>query len=204
MEKIVLCIDNGNIHQTEAMEYLAAHQCRIYRLTSMEGQGVSAMIKEIEEKEGRLDLLLFAANPNMTKDGTIGTGHDMDLILQEVNAQMNGTREVLGQAVPLMKKGGLKRIGMITSKSSSIRCCKDDCDYGYHMALAGMNMLGKLYFNLLRPEGFTFRWFCAEEGGMSAGEYLLTGFCYDEKEPYQHSDENRFVMRDGYLNEIAW
>ena len=67
-------------------------------------------------------------------------------------------------------------------------------------------MMGKLYFNRLRPEGFTFRWYCAEEGsgGMSAGEYLLSGLCYDEKEPYIHSDENRLVMRDAYLREVAW
>lgn len=59
---------------------------------------------------------------------------------------------------------------------------------------------------LLRPEGFTFRWYCAEEhsGGMTAGEYLLSGLCYDAREPYLHSDENRFVMRDACLREIAW
>ena len=67
-------------------------------------------------------------------------------------------------------------------------------------------MMGKLYFNLLRPVGFTFRWYCAEErnGGMSAGEYLLSNLCYDAKEPYIHSDENRLVMRDSYLREVAW
>lgn len=39
---------------------------------------------------------------------------------------------------------------------------------------------------------------------MCAAEYIVSGLCYDEKEPYIHSDENRLVLRDAYLREISW
>lgn len=67
-------------------------------------------------------------------------------------------------------------------------------------------MMEKLYFNQLRPEGFTFRCFGSseEEGGITAGEYIMNALCYDPKEPYIHSDENRLVMRDHHYREIPW
>ena len=79
-------------------------------------------------------------------------------------------------------------------------------DLAYHASLAGLNMMGKILFNRLRPEGFTFRWYCDDgaPGGMCAAEYIVSGLCYDEKEPYIHSDENRLVLRDAYLREISW
>lgn len=104
MEKIVLCIENGNKYQKEAMKYLSSREWRLYSLKSMEKAAIENIIKEIETKEGKLDLLLFAADEMIPQDGAIGTKHDMDEILQQVNERMNGTRAVLEQAVPLMKK----------------------------------------------------------------------------------------------------
>lgn len=205
MSKIVLCIDNRNPYQGEAKGYLASQDCKVYSLSEKESN-VRTLLTEIEQKEGKVDILLFGVDEQIPEDGSIGMKHDYDALLKVVAEQINRTQDTIEATLPLLRKGDMKRIGMITKKDSSNSNCKDDCNYGQHMAFAGLNMVGKLYFNLLRPEGFTFRWYCAEEnaGGMSAGEYLLSGLCYDPKEPYIHSDENRFVMRDSYLREIPW
>lgn len=205
MNKIILCVDNGNPHFEEIKGYLSLHGCKVYAL-SRENRAIGTVLEEIDRREGRLDLLVLGVDEQMPRDGTIGEGHDCGKILEELSGQVNRVQEAIDASLPLLRKGGLKRIGMITNKASSIGNCKDDRDYGRHMAWAGLNMVGKLYFNLLRPEGFTFRWYCAgeQDGGMPAGEYLLGGLCYDPKEPYIHSDENRLVMRDAYLREIAW
>lgn len=205
MNKIVLCIDCGNPFLKETIRYLSSHDCKVYTL-SKEESNVKKLLTEIEQKEGHVDLLLFGANEQMPKDGVIGTRHDCEALLKILGEQMNRIQDTMEAALPLLRRGTLKRIGMITQKISSVSTCRDDCNYGQHMLLAGLNMMGKLYFNRLRPEGFTFRWYCAggENAGMSAGEYLLSGFCYDPKEPYIHSDENRFVMRDSRLTEIPW
>lgn len=205
MKKIVLCMAHGNSGLEEVKKYLESHDCKVYTLPEGD-DNVKALLTEIDQKEGRVDLLLFGVDERIEEDGVVGTKRDYKLLLETVGEQVNRMHNTIEAALPLLRKGNLKRIGMITKKASSVSYCKDDHNYGQHMAWAGINMVGKIYFNLLRPEGFTFRWYCEEgnTGGMSAGEYLLTGLCYDPKEPYCHSDENRFVMRDSYLREIPW
>lgn len=205
MRKIVLCIDNGNSYFGKTKEYLGNHDCRVYS-TSEEGQDIQALLEDINQREGKLDILLLGADEGIPQDGVIGEKHDWDMLLKSLGGQINRVKEAIDASLPLLRKGDEKCIGMITRKESSISNCEDDRNYGQHMAWAGLNMVGKLYFNLLRPEGFRFRWYCTEDtsGGMSAGEYLLSRLCYDAGEPYLHSDENRFVMRDAWLREIAW
>lgn len=205
MSKIVVCIDNGNPYLEETKKYLASHECKVYMSTGKE-EDIQAVLSEIEEKEGKVDLLFFGVDEQIPQDGAIGEEHDWEAILARLSGQINRTQNAIDAALPLLRKGGLKRIGMITRKESSVSYCRADNNFGRHMAWAGLNMMGKLYFNELRPEGFTFRWYCAEKnaGGMSAGEYLLSGLCYDANEPYIHSDENRLVMRDSHLREIPW
>lgn len=205
MKNIILCLDNGNRCMSDVKNYLRAHDCEVYTLPQKDVDH-RAFLEEIRQKEGYIDLLLLGTADNLEEDGAIDTVHDYDRLLESVGGQINRMQNAIEEALPLLRKGNLKRIGMITRKESSIRCCNNTCNYSRHMALAGLNMTGKIYFNLLRPEGFTFRWYCSEEnaGGMSAGEYLLSGLCYDANEPYCHSDENRFVMRDSYLREIPW
>jgi len=204
MNKIVLCIDNGDSGFEEIKQYLVSRECRVYTLS--ERQDIRTLIERIDQDEGRLDLLILGAGGQIPEDGAIGEKHDCGMLLELLSGQINRAQEAVDAALPLLRRGEYKRIGMITRKASSISYCKDDSNYGQHMVWAGLNMMGKLYFNLLRPEGFTFRWYCAKErnGGMSVGEYLLSNLCYDAKEPYIHSDENRLVMRDSYLREVAW
>ena len=205
MSQIVLCIDNGNPYFEDTKKYLGFHDCKIYSFP--EGsQDIRTLLEEIEQKEGRIDILLLGAGGQIPSDGAIGEKHDCEMLLEEVSGQINRMQEAIEASLPLLRKGETKCIGMITGRASSISYCRDDRDYGRHMAWAGLNMAGKLYFNRLRPEGFRFRWYCAGEdpGGMTAGEYLLSKLCYDEKEPYIHSDENRLVMRDAFLREVAW
>lgn len=223
MSKVVLSIDNGNSCQEEAKKYLYSHDCKVYTLSDnacqtkacitgdpkeddwSKGEDIRTVLTEIKKNEGGIDLLLFGVDERIPEDDTIGS-HDCEALLEVLGGQINRTQDIIEAALPLLRSGDLKRIGMITKKDSSVSYCRDDSNYGQHMVWAGLNMVGRLYFNMLRPEGFTFRWYCAEEnaGGMSAGEYLLGGLCYDPNEPYMHSDENRFVMRDSYLREIPW
>ena len=206
MSKIVLCVDKGNSYIEETVSYLEKHDCCVYSIQNITEENLRNIIGEIELKEGKLDILLLGANNQITEDGPIGDTHNMNQLLSLLDEQIYDMESVVEAAIPLLQKSDLKRIGMITETTSSIGYCSDQQNYGQHMVLAGLNMMGKIYFNRLRPDGFTFRWYCADSntGGISAGEYLLTGLSYDPKEPYIHSDENRLVMRDRYLKEIPW
>ena len=77
----------------------------------------------------------------------------------------------------------MKRIAAITEIESSNSWSTGKTDLAYHASLAGLNMMGKFLFNHLRPEGFTFRWYCDDgaPGGMCAADYITSGLCYDER-----------------------
>ena len=156
MSKIVLCADNGNSYFEETKEYLSLHDCKVYTL--YEKQNINMLLKEIEQKEEKIDFLLLGVDEHMPQSVTIAGKHDCEQLLEILGTQINRVQEVIDAAIPLLRKSDLKRIGMITKKDSSISNCRADHNFGQHMAWAGLNMIGKLYFNLLRPEGFTFRW----------------------------------------------
>ena len=113
--------------------------------------------------------------------------------------------QVVEAMLPFLRSGK-KRLGLITSATASIREPGETRDFAFAMTQAGLHMLWKLYFNKLRPEGFTFRVFCpcVDGTGLCAGQYMQMDFCYDAREEYIHSEENRIVMRDGQMREISW
>ena len=100
----------------------------------------------------------------------------------------------------------MKRAAAITEMESSNDTEHRQGEISPTTSLAGLNMMGKILFNRLRPRALHSAGtaMTAAPGGMCAAEYIVSGLCYDEKEPYIHSDENRLVLRDAYLREISW
>ena len=173
--------------------------------------GEAWLAEKLEKEYPGLKAMLIDLGAEETKELTeritreIGKYHDYDDILRVLDYNINGLRQVIENALPLLRQGEKKRIAVITESGSSISWTKETDDFAYHMSLAAIHMMEKLYFNRLRPEGFTFRCYTEEgSGGICGAEYIERGLCYDEKEPYIHSDENRLVMRDRYLHEIPW
>ncbi|MGN0478403.1 MAG: hypothetical protein ACI4GO_03130 [Hominenteromicrobium sp.] len=221
MNRIVLLMESERAAVLETASWFAAHGDRVYLgvrvLPKQVPEGVRCLVfdplcaeslekavKTVEAEAGRLDIFV-AGVPDHPKDGEIGTGHDEAEMLETLMRSIYGSRTAIEAFLPLLRRG-MKRIAAITEIESSNSWSTGREDLAYHTALAGMNMMGKILFNRLRPEGFTFRWYCdgAAPGGMCAGGYITSGLCYDEKEPYIHSDENRLTLRDAYLREISW
>lgn len=217
MEKAIIMIDTGTAEMHETAREWAAQgknvfviakearvigNAQVIALNLLESEAVQATAERIAQTCGGIDLLVLGT-PVCADDGVIGTGHDdaamLDTILYSARGNLN-----LAEACLAHMEGGMKRIACITQRESSNAWSEGMDSLARHQALAGLNMLGKILFNKLRPQGFTFRWFCEGAGGMRAGEYLFSALCYDAEEPYIHSDENRLVMRDGLLREISW
>ena len=167
-------------------------------------ESLTAAVSLLEKREGKLDILILSAGTYM-HDGEIGIGHDCNAMLDILMQNLYGSFETTEAFLPLLRRG-MKRIAAITDMESSNSYSAGKDDLAYSASKAALNMMGKIYCNTLRPEGITFRWYSQTDGtgGMSAGEYIASALCYDEKEPYIHSDENRLVLRDGFLREISW
>ena len=221
MNKIVLLMETGRPAVREAASWFAAHGDKVYLgvpavpqlrdenaeylvFDPLGPESLAAAVKTVEAADGRLDIFVAgaAAHP---QDGEIGAGHDSGVLVEAMMRNVYGNRAAAEAFLPLLRRG-MKRAAAITEMESSNSWSTGRADLAYHASLAGLNMMGKILFNRLRPEGFTFRWYCDDgaPGGMCAAEYIVSGLCYDEKEPYIHSDENRLVLRDAYLREISW
>lgn len=162
-----------------------------------------AVLKEIK-KEGKLDYLIIQAEYRSENTPVLGS-LDYAEMSQLYDKSVCDTFDLVEAALPLLSKGK-KRLGLITDSSASVREVTENEDFGYAMAKAGLHMIWKIYFNKLHPEGYTFRCFCPnpDGSGISATEYMRMDFCFDEREPFLHSEENRLVMRDGWFRELSW
>lgn len=221
MDRIILMMDTGCDAVQEAAQWFAAHGdtvmiaakikpenacgCAEYlTVDPMCDESLQAAVEALKQKHGRLDILIIGAAEHPT-DGEIGTGHDYEALTDTLTRNVAGCRRMIEAFQPLLKKG-MKRIACITEQESSNGWSEGSADIAYYASLAAVNMLGRMMFNKLRPQGFTFRWYCYDgrPGGMCAADYITSALCYDPKEPYTHSDENRMVLRDAYLRELSW
>ncbi|MGN1020819.1 MAG: hypothetical protein ACI4O7_10695 [Aristaeellaceae bacterium] len=213
--RTILMIDTGRAAMRGAAQEFAAMGDRVVILAreafELPGAQVRAAnlldaqsLRALTADLGTVDILILGVPP-MTGDGPIGAGHDTDAMLEELTYMGQGIANVVEACLPAME-GGMKRIACITERESSISRAREEGDMARHMALAGLNLMGRELFNRLRKEGFTFRWYAAEDAAapMSAAAYILARLSWHPDEPPCHNDEDRLVMRDGFLREIPW
>lgn len=215
MKKNILMIDTGRDASVRAAMSLKEHGCRVILVQKekREVPGVEAAVVNLMDTgavhalvEGldHIDVLVLGAPP-CPEDGPIGTGHDLNAMLEELVYFSRGTGNLMEACIPKLKEG-MKRIACLTEPEGTHSQGRESGNILRHQMLAALGVLGKQLFNRYRPEGFTFRWFCEGNapGPMSAGEYILSQLSYHPDEAYIHSEENRLVIRDGWLREIPW
>ena len=204
MKEIVLIAGTCFPEAAEAAEWFRQRGATVYEVSSASCEAEKETAIKAIQNEGKLDYLIVQATARGENVQTFGQLDYAD-IGRVFDRSINGTHELIEATLPYLREGK-KRLGLITSAATSTRETKETNDFAFAMAQAGLHMLWKLYFNKLRPEGFTFRVFCPNEdgSGLCAGKYMQMDFCYDAREEYIHSEENRIVMRDGHMREISW
>lgn len=201
--KIAVVYDCSVKYAAETADYLESHGYQVLRKSAaLDGADFGKNLTE------PIDLLVVAADTSYEgADGPVGSQHDYDDMADVISRRIYEAGQVVEDCLPALEKGQGKRIAFLTEECGSIRLCQDKDQFVKHMILAGMNMRAKGLFNLLRKDGYTMRCFAVDTEGkkpISAGAYVDMDLCYDEKEPYIHSDENRFVLRDGNFTELSW
>ncbi len=204
MKEIVLIAGTQFQEAADAAAWFKQRGATVYEMTSAADEKQRAQVLQAIQQEGKLDYLVVQATDRGQNVQPLGQLDYKD-IHQVFDRGVNGAYQLVEAMLPLLRQGK-KRLGLITSAATSNREPKETKDFAFAMTQAGLHMLWKLYFNRLRPEGFTFRCFCPNPDGtgLSTGQYMHMDFCYDAREEYIHSEENRIVMRDGYLREISW
>ncbi len=205
---IIYGTDGAGAKAAEAELREAGHD--VYGIKTMPYALAEKEIAALRDRLEAVDVIIFSPARNTADDAPIGgaaAGRDYDALMDCIEDNVMNFRTLVETFVPLMKESSLKRIAVLTDPGVSIRRTKDTQDFGWHMSAAAVNMAHKIYFNRLRPEGYTFRTYAAghEEGGITAAQYIMGGLSQNPpEEPIMHSDENRFRMRDGLYDEIPW
>ncbi len=204
MKEIVLIAGTQFKEAASAAAWFRQQGATVYELSSAADEAQRTQVLEAIQREEKLDYLIIQATHRGENVQSLGQVDYQDMA-RVFDRGVNGAHALVEAALPLLRKGK-KRLGLITSAATSTREPQETRDFAFAMTQAGLHMLWKLYFNKLRPEGFTFRVFCPEEdgSGIPAGQYMHMDFCYDVREEYIHSEENRIVMRDGHMREISW
>ena len=140
---------------------LAARHPQALRLAPLDvrsAESVRAAAQAVAAKAGRLDVLINNA-------GVISPTHERPIRQPQDYAEMErmhdvnalGPLRVVEAFLPLMDRGGLKRLCFVSSEAGSIARAKRKAGFGYCMSKAALNMAVKILFNDLRPQGYTFR-----------------------------------------------
>lgn len=167
----------------------------------------SSIAQAVERiKEDKIDLLVLSNGVHGDTDGTVREHHSMSAMADVMDKNLLCNYFLVDAIIPRMQMGGMKRIAVLTETKASNNETKETTDFAYAMSAAATNMMQRLLFNKLRPEGFTFRSFAddGEPGGMRAADYFCCNLCDDPNDAYIHSDENRLVIRNPFLKEIPW
>ncbi len=204
MKETVLIAGTCYREAAEAAAWFRQRGMTVIELPAVSNKAALAEALKTVEAAGSLDCLILQATARGGSVQPLGQLDHAD-IARVFDENVNGAHALVEALLPFLRRGK-KRLGLITSAAASIRDPKETEDFAFAMTQAGLHMLWKLYFNRLRPEGFTFRVFCPNEdgSGLCAGQYMHMDFCYDAREEYIHSEENRIVMRDGWMREISW
>lgn len=191
--------------------------CKVYAAEEhavLQEKGLQVLTGDIDAALGKLevvpDILVLCADHHMQEDTAIDAGnpHSYDGLSAAVSGAVYPCLKTGEALLPLMEQSTVKRIAVLSETASSINCMEQTDGFAYHMTQSALHMMLRIWFNRLRPKGYTFRCYADTVapfgGGMSAKDYILQNFSFDANEPDIHSEENRLVLRNSLLKEIPW
>ena len=190
-------MDKVNLPETAGdlipFEFEAKNHPSVLALRELIGEAVDMIIVNVDKQLG-------------DPDTTISEDIDFDSMREAYEYNTLTPLYLINASMPLLEKGELKRICVVTTKDASNNACYDTANYYNHVSRAPLNMAVTQLFNGLRPEGYSFRYYCKDtQNGNDdwAFDYFTRGRSY---EPWdlKHSDEERIVLRDWQAREVPW
>lgn len=186
-------------------------------------ESVRAAARAVMTAVDRVDLIINNAGVNSpTRERSIREPQDYVEMHRLYDVNAIGPLRMVQAFLPLTDPSPMKRLCFVSSEAGSINRCTRTSWYGYCMSKAALNMAIRLLFNVLRPEGYTFRvyhpgWIRSyirgvkgtegdlepEQAAVPALAYFLRDRAADAHNEAR-SDEDRLVMRDWQGREWPW
>ena len=121
-------------------------------------ESIQAAAQAISERTDHLDVLINNAGiSSSTTLRAIREPQDYAEMQRMYDVNALGPLRVTEAFLPLLERGGLKRLCFISSEAGSIAGSERTAEFGYCMSKAALNMAVKILSNDLSPSGYTFR-----------------------------------------------
>jgi NAD(P)-dependent dehydrogenase (short-subunit alcohol dehydrogenase family) len=169
----------------------------------------------IKNTAGSLDMFISnAALMGPVQCDLYGPPMDLEAVWSAFNVNALGPVNMVSMLLPLLDKGGMKRLCFVSSEVSCIVLMKHrgDSAFPYPMSKAAMNMGVRLLHSELYPRGYTFRLFHPgwmkrrmQDGSLSETALYDPDYIGDIAARYFDAalrDEHRLVMVD--YNGYEW
>jgi len=200
-----------------ALSQRYGEQLKIVALDVASQESVQAVAQSIGGAAERVDLLINNAGINAaSRERTLREKPDYDEMLTLYNVNALGPLRCVEALLPLMDRGAMRRLCFVSSEAGSIGCAERKAWYSYCMSKAALNMGVKNIFNLLRPEGYTFRlyhpgWMRSYIGGskgtrapMEPEEAAVPALAHFLEDYGDEKTEDQLVMKDWRGREWPW
>lgn len=168
-------------------------------------QSVAEAARLAGEITDSLDMLMSVAGINIIDSFPV---EDKEGMLRQYNVNALGAARVTEAFMPMLERGEMRRLCYVSSEAGSVTQCERREWFGYCMSKSALNMYVKILYNLLHPQGFTFRLYhpgwvrsymrghLATEGILSIDEAAKLAYDYFLGE----ENEDELVLRDCYGN----
>jgi len=141
---------------TLASQYPATLHVVTLEVRSVESAQAAA--RSVAEQTDHVDVLINNAGVNSpTTLRPIREPQDYAEMQRMYDVNALGPLRVTEAFLPLLARGGLKRLCFISSEAGSIARSERTAEFGYCMSKAALNMAVKILSNDLSPSGYTFR-----------------------------------------------
>jgi NAD(P)-dependent dehydrogenase (short-subunit alcohol dehydrogenase family) len=131
---------------------------QIVPLDVSSGESVQAAAQAVAKISDHIDMLINNAGVSSRNNPkTIRQPQDYAEMHRQFDINSLGPLRVVEAFLPLTDRGAMKRLCFVSSEAGSIGKSTRGAWYGYCMSKAALNMAVKNLFNLLRPEGYSFR-----------------------------------------------
>jgi NAD(P)-dependent dehydrogenase (short-subunit alcohol dehydrogenase family) len=195
---------------------LQAQYPKVLHLLPLDVQSVEstqAAAKAVREQTNHLDMLINNAGVVTQSTPPISEPQDYAEIHRVFDVNALGPLRMVEAFLPLLQRSTFKRLCFVSSEAGSIARSKRTGWYGYCMSKAALNMAVRNMFNLLRPEGFTFRLYHpgwmrtymsgnkATQGDMEPAEAAAKAIPFFLAD---RADENKLALVDHLGQEWPW
>ena len=175
------------------------------------GSDIKEAVFSLDKQEGKLDFLLDTTDISDPKDDfTIRGGLDAIIIEKLYRDNVIRSMTLLEAFLPLLEKGGGKRLFYITSAKASINETCSKANFAYNMSKAALHQFLQMARNKLAPNGYTFRVFdplydevSSEAAAESAYNYITRRRGTENHNPLR-DDEGNLVFRDAFGRQHSW